>query len=229
MFLRKTDIGHNNWTKAVWIQIWAVNQTSEKIWSVPDVSISVRRRCQRAMVSEPNIYVTKTMVQNKKNCCQKRGKCTNYTQETQNVWKYLVGIFTYKGIHGAIEWASSRAPLPSLIRHFAWLQGYDLRQSTSTQLIPSFPADRPGSRSDQPCPALPLLWYIAGHWRQALDVGNYYCYYYFYYYYYRNYYYYYCYYYYCRDPMSSTWNPTVLYGVQVLQTIVYYTCIHVYM
>ena len=37
------------------------------------------------------------------------------------------------------------------------------------------------------------------------------------------YYYYYCYYYYCRDPMSSTQNPTVLYGVQVLQTIVYYT------
>ena len=116
------------------------------------------------------------------------------------------------------------APLPSLIRQLAWLQGYDLRQSTSTQLIPSFPADRPGSRSDQPCPALSLLWYIAAHCRRALDGGNYYCYYYFYYYYY-NYYYYYCYYYYCRDIMSSTRNPTVLYGVQVLQTIVYYTYI----
>ena len=28
--------------------------------------------------------------------------------------------------HGAMEWASSRAPLPSLIRHLAWLQGYAL-------------------------------------------------------------------------------------------------------
>ena len=66
-------------------------------------------------------------------------------------------MYQTKNKHGAIEWASSRAPLPSLIQHFAWLQGYDLRQSTSTQLIPSFPADWPGSRSDQPCPALPLL------------------------------------------------------------------------
>ena len=87
------------------------------------------------------------------------------------------------------------------------------------------PADWPGSPSDQPCPALPLLWYTAGHCRRALDCGNYYCYYYFYYYHYYNYYYYYCYYYYCRDPMSFTRNPTVLYGVQVLQIIVYYTYI----
>ena len=123
-----------------------------------------------------------------------------------------------KSLHCDDGRASSRAPLPSLIRHFAWLQGCDLRQSTSTQLIPSFPADRPESRSDQPCPAFPLLWYIAGHCRRALDVGNYYCYYYFYYYYYNYYYYYYYYYYYCRDPMSSTRNLTVLYGVQVLQT-----------
>ena len=63
-------------------------------------------------------------------------------------------------------------------------------------------------------PALPLLWYIVGHCcRRALDGGNYYSYYFFYYYYYYNYYYNYCYYYYCRDPMSSTRNPTVLFGV----------------
>ena len=75
-------------------------------------------------------------------------------------------------------------------------------------------------------PALPLLWYIVGHCcRRALDGGNYYSYYFFYYYYYYNYYYDYCYYYYCRDPMSSTRNPTVLFGAQVLQTIVYYTFI----
>ena len=52
-----------------------------------------------------------------------------------------------KAVHDAIECGSSREPLPSLIQHFAWLQGYDLRQSTSIQLIPSFPANRPGSRS----------------------------------------------------------------------------------
>ena len=83
----------------------------------------------------------------------------------------------------------------------------------------------PGSRSDQPCPALPLLLYIAGHCRRALDGGNYYGYYHFYYYYYYNYFYYYCYYYYCIDRMSSTQKLTVLFGVQVLQTIVYYTYI----
>ena len=48
----------------------------------------------------------------------------------------------------------------------------------------------------------------------------------YYYYYYYNYYYYYydyCYYYYCRDPMSSTQNPTILHGIQFVQTTMYYT------
>ena len=56
-------------------------------------------------------------------------------------------------VHGAIECASSRAPLPSLIRHFACLQGYDLRQSTSTQLIP--PSRRIGLGADRISPAQP--------------------------------------------------------------------------
>ena len=61
---------------------------------------------------------------------------------------------------------------------------------------------------------------IAGQYKPTIDGGNYYCYYYIYYYYcyYYYYYYYYCYYYYCRDLMSSTRNPTILYGVQVVQT-----------
>ena len=63
---------------------------------------------------------------------------------------------------------------------------------------------------------------IPGHCRPAPDVANYYCSYYFYCYYsYDYYYYYYSYYYYCRDPMSSTRNPTVLYGVQGVQTTLY--------
>ena len=144
-----------------------------------------------------------------------------YSRTFTNIIKN--GIFS-STVHDAIEIASSLATLPSLIRQLPWLQSHDLRQSTSTQLIPSFPADEPGSRSDQPCPALLLLWYITAHCRRALDDGKYYCYYYLYYYYNYNCYYY-CYDYYCRDPMSSTRNWTVLYGVQVLPTIVYYTYI----
>ena len=75
----------------------------------------------------------------------------------------------YKPTHNAFEWASFRVLLRSLFRQLAWLKGYDLRQSTSTQLIPSFPADRPGTRSDQPCPALPLLFDIADHCRPTID------------------------------------------------------------
>ena len=33
--------------------------------------------------------------------------------------------------HDAFEWASSRPPLPILLRQLAQPQGYDLRQSTS--------------------------------------------------------------------------------------------------
>ena len=70
------------------------------------------------------------------------------------------------------------------------LLGYELRQSTSTQLIPSLPADQPWIQSDEPCPALPLLWDIAGQCKPTPDGGNYYCYYHHYYYYYIYYYYY---------------------------------------
>ena len=43
----------------------------------------------------------------------------------------------------------SAEPVPTASQ----LQGYDQGHSISTQLIPSCPADRPGIRSDQPCPA----------------------------------------------------------------------------
>ena len=59
-------------------------------------------------------------------------------------------------MHNAIECASSQAPLPSLIRQLAWLQGYDLRQS---QLIPSFPANSAWEpiESARPCVAAAVI------------------------------------------------------------------------
>ena len=94
--------------------------------------------------------------------------------------------------HNTFECVSSKVPLPSLFRQLARLQSYDLRQSTSTQFITSCMEDRPRTRLDQPCPALPLLWDIAGHCRPRPDGGNYYCYY------HHHYYYYIYYYHWCR-------------------------------
>ena len=69
-----------------------------------------------------------------------------------------------------------RHPLPNLFTYIAQPQGYDIRQSTSTQLIPPCPADPPPRRSDQPCPVLPLLQATAGYCRRTSDGGNYYYY-----------------------------------------------------
>ena len=68
-----------------------------------------------------------------------------------------------KMAHDAFECVSFRAPLPSPFLQHEWPQGYDLRQSTTTQLIPSCPADWPGS--DRISPALPCRCCrnIAGH------------------------------------------------------------------
>ena len=87
-----------------------------------------------------------------------------------------------------------------------------------SQLVPNLspPARQISLGSNQINPTLTCRYCrdIAGHCRLTPDDAKYYCYFYFHYYYYYNYYYYYCYYYYCRDPMSSTQNPTTLYGVQ---------------
>ena len=62
------------------------------------------------------------------------------------------------GLLNAFQCGTYRPPLPNLSTLIAQPQGYDLRQSTSTQLIPSCPADPPRRQSDQPCPVLPLLY-----------------------------------------------------------------------
>ena len=64
----------------------------------------------------------------------------------------LLPFGTKKGLHNASEWLSFRRPLPSLFRQLARPQGYDLRQSTSTELIPSGSASDPIG-SALPCPA----------------------------------------------------------------------------
>ena len=77
-----------------------------------------------------------------------------------------------KMAHYAFECASSRAPLPSVIVQHEWPQDYDLKQSTSTQLFSSCPADQPGF--DQVSHALPchLCGNIAGHCRSTPDGGT---------------------------------------------------------
>ena len=77
-----------------------------------------------------------------------------------------------KMAHYAFECASSRAPLPSIIVQHEWPHDYDLKQSTSTQLFSSCPADQPGF--DQVSHALPcrLCGNVAGHCRPTPDGGN---------------------------------------------------------
>ena len=63
--------------------------------------------------------------------------------KSQLVDVVVVLIMMVMIVHNAFQCGTYRPPLPRLSTYIAKRQGYDLRQSTSTQLIPSYPADLP--------------------------------------------------------------------------------------